>query len=417
MGRGVAEVFGPGIGGWPLVDVVIVVPPGVERVSVLGAADRNAKMIREVLGVRVTLRDEQIRMSGEAHALAAARRVFEALIADARQNAGATYSTRRALLELLGQAMHEASSAPIDHADPDLAMQADDIRRGTGGQARSGRAPHSEDDPGTGPLWGDTLNVYVAGKPIRGRTPNQQVYLDAIRDHDVVFGIGPAGTGKTYLAVAAAVHMLKAGMVRKVVLARPAVEAGEKLGFLPGDLAQKVNPYLRPLFDALNDMMDFSTLKRFMMSDVVEVCPLAYMRGRTLNRSVIILDEAQNTTRGQMKMFLTRMGQGSRLIITGDTTQIDLPDPRESGLIDAARTLRRVPGIAMVTFGESDIVRHHMLQSIVEAYAQSEQAREAARSGRPPRPPLPTRPPHSNDPGPEPDISTPADLSRQPEHS
>jgi phosphate starvation-inducible PhoH-like protein len=200
------------------------------------------------------------------------------------------------------------------------------------------------------------------------KTPNQQLYLDAIRDHDLVFGIGPAGTGKTYLAVAAAVHMLKTEQIKKVILARPAVEAGERLGFLPGDLQAKVNPYLRPLLDALHDMMDYATIKRFMMNDVVEVVPLAYMRGRTLNRAVIILDEAQNTTRGQMMMFLTRMGHGSKMIVTGDTTQIDLPDPKESGLIDAVRRLRRVPGIGMVTMDERDIVRHSLVQRIVEAY-------------------------------------------------
>jgi phosphate starvation-inducible PhoH-like protein len=198
----------------------------------------------------------------------------------------------------------------------------------------------------------------------------------------MVFAIGPAGTGKTYLAVAAAVHLLKVGRVRKVILVRPAVEAGEKLGFLPGDLQAKVNPYLRPLFDALHDMMDFGTIKKFVLSDVVEVVPLAYMRGRTLNRSVIILDEAQNTTRTQMKMFLTRMGQGSKIIVTGDTTQIDLPDPAQSGLIDAARQLRNVVGIGWVQLDERDIVRHSLVQRVVEAYGTSENQR----SSRDPRP-------------------------------
>jgi phosphate starvation-inducible PhoH-like protein len=218
------------------------------------------------------------------------------------------------------------------------------------------------------------LDVYAHGKPVRARRPNQQLYLDAIRDHDLVFAIGPAGTGKTYLAVAAAIHLLKSGRVSKVILARPAVEAGEKLGFLPGDLQAKVNPYLRPLFDALHDMMDFGTIRRFMEHDVVEVVPLAFMRGRTLNNAVIILDEAQNTTMGQMKMFLTRMGQGSKTVVTGDVTQIDLPDPRQSGLIDAARRLRRVRGVSFVAFEKADVVRHDLVQRVIEAYGEDEEA-------------------------------------------
>ncbi|MBZ0172795.1 MAG: PhoH family protein, partial [Phycisphaerales bacterium] len=177
---------------------------------------------------------------------------------------------------------------------------------------------------------------------------------------------------KTYLAVAAAVHMLRIGAVQRVVLARPAVEAGERLGFLPGDLQEKVNPYLRPLLDALHDMLDFGTIRRFMENDVIEISPLAFMRGRTLNNAVILLDEAQNTTRGQMKMFLTRMGHGSRMVITGDTTQIDLPDPTQSGLIDAVRRLRRIPGVGFAQLTGRDVVRHHLVQRIVEAYGDQE---------------------------------------------
>ncbi|MEM1423583.1 MAG: PhoH family protein, partial [Planctomycetota bacterium] len=179
---------------------------------------------------------------------------------------------------------------------------------------------------------------------------------------------GPAGTGKTYLSVAAAIHLLKVGRVKKAILARPAVEAGEKLGYLPGDMYQKVNPYLRPLLDALEDMMDYATMKRFMAADVVEVVPLAFMRGRTLNDAVIILDEAQNTTRGQMQMFLTRMGQRSKMIVTGDPSQIDLPEPSESGLIDALRRLRRVKGVSACTLEKTDVVRHPLVQRIIDAY-------------------------------------------------
>ncbi|MBY0263533.1 MAG: PhoH family protein, partial [Phycisphaerales bacterium] len=259
---------------------------------------------------------------------------------------------------------------------------AGELTRQTPGRGPGGGVGGPDDDDEAGPLpdgpaWDDHLDVYAAGRPVRAKTVNQQAYLDTIRDNDLVFGIGPAGTGKTYLAVAAAVHLLKRERIKRVILCRPAVEAGEKLGFLPGDLQQKVNPYLRPLLDALGDMMDYTTLKRFMLSDVIEVIPLAYMRGRTLNRSVIILDEAQNTTRGQMQMFLTRMGHGSKMIVTGDTTQIDLPEPAQSGLVDAARRLRRIPGIGFVTLDKQDIVRHRLVQRIVEAYGPGEHERPA----------------------------------------
>jgi phosphate starvation-inducible PhoH-like protein len=337
------------------VDVMVKVPHGAHRLAVFGSADRNLKMLREALGVRLSPRDGHLRISGESAQIAAARRVIERLTAAAVASDGDDFpfASRQSVLNLIGEAVGEVSLE--------------------GPGAVGGEGVNGAGQPGaSGVLWTDRLNVYASGRAVQARTPNQQRYLEAIRDHDVVFGVGPAGTGKTYLAVAAAVHLLKAGVVRRVILARPAVEAGERLGFLPGDLQAKVNPYLRPLFDALHEMMEYSTLKRFMLSDVVEVVPLAYMRGRTLNRSVIILDEAQNTTRGQMKMFLTRMGQGSKIIVTGDTTQIDLPDPSQSGLVDAARVLRRVRGIGMVTFGEADIVRHEMVQRIVEAYARHE---------------------------------------------
>ncbi|MBI1338134.1 MAG: AAA family ATPase [Phycisphaera sp.] len=201
-------------------------------------------------------------------------------------------------------------------------------------------------------------------------TDGQSRYVHAIQQHDLTLCTGPAGTGKTYLAVAVAASMLKRGQARKLVLVRPAVEAGEKLGFLPGDMQQKVNPYLRPLLDALHDMMDFEQIQRLMAVDVIEVIPLAFMRGRTLNEAVIILDEAQNTTKMQMLMFLTRLGHGSKMVVTGDTTQIDLEDPRESGLIDAARRLRKLSGVGMVTLDGTDIVRHSLVQKIVETYAK-----------------------------------------------
>ncbi len=211
------------------------------------------------------------------------------------------------------------------------------------------------------------------GHAIKPKTDGQRVYLDAILKNDLTFCVGPAGTGKTYLAVAAAASMLKHGQVKRIVLARPAVEAGERLGFLPGDLQAKVNPYLRPLFDALHDMMDFEQVKRFMVNDVIEVIPLAFMRGRTLNDSVIILDEAQNTTISQMLMFLTRLGHDSKMIVTGDASQVDLPPEVTSGLVDAMEKLRRIKGIGLVELARADIVRHRLVTSIVNAYEQSSQ--------------------------------------------
>ncbi len=208
-------------------------------------------------------------------------------------------------------------------------------------------------------------------KRIAARGANQRQYVDQIHKHDISFGVGPAGTGKTYLAVACAVEALEAGQVKRIVLVRPAVEAGEKLGFLPGDLAEKVNPYLRPLYDALHEMLGFEQVSRLMDRQVIEVAPLAYMRGRTLNDAFIILDEGQNTTREQMKMLLTRLGFGSKVVITGDHTQIDLPRGTQSGLIHAVEILRDVPGIGFSYFTSKDVVRHKLVQDIVEAYERS----------------------------------------------
>lgn len=351
-------------------DVVLKMPPGPQRVAVLGPADRNLKLVREATGVRIGARGGDIRLSGDRHQVASARLALEHIAEAAGRDEGQALSSA-AVLDIIVRAINAVDSRPERSGHP---------ARGVRGRDEQ---PEYWSTALDGPPWIDRLDVYSGtGQGVRARTPNQQAYLDAIRDHDMVFGIGPAGTGKTYLAVACAVHLLKIGRIKKVILARPAVEAGEKLGFLPGDMQAKVNPYLRPLFDALQDMMDFNTLRRFMVSDVVEVVPLAFMRGRTLNRAVIILDEAQNTTRGQMKMFLTRMGEGSKMIINGDTTQIDLPDPAESGLIDAARVLRRVNGLSMVTFTEADIVRHTMVQRIVEAYGRREAAETTARAAR-----------------------------------
>jgi phosphate starvation-inducible PhoH-like protein len=214
----------------------------------------------------------------------------------------------------------------------------------------------------------DKVYVTTQNRVVSPKTNNQKNYIDAIRGNDIVFGIGPAGTGKTYLAVAMAVSALTSGQVRSIILARPAVEAGEKLGFLPGDLAQKVNPYLRPLHDALNDLLGADKAMDLVEQDIIEIAPLAFMRGRTLSNAFIILDEAQNTTREQMKMFLTRIGFDSRAVITGDTTQVDLPVKTHSGLVQAKKILSNIDGIKFCSFSKADVVRHHLVQEIINAY-------------------------------------------------
>ncbi len=318
-------------------ELTIQLPHGDERLAVTGTAERNLKILRESLGVSIASRNGALRISGDSRAVGQAAHLIERLSDAARRDEPID---RQGLLELVAA----AGSMPL-----------------AGGAER--RAPGQ---PPT--LVSDQLEVYVAGRRIKPLTDGQRGYLHAIQTHDLTFCTGPAGTGKTYLAVAAAVAMLKQGQVRKLVLVRPAVEAGEKLGFLPGTMQDKVNPYLRPLLDALHDMMEFNQIERFMAVDVVEIIPLAFMRGRTLNDAAIILDEAQNATRGQMLMFLTRLGHGSKMIVTGDTSQTDLEDPRDSGLVDAIHRLKRTEGVTMVTLGGADIVRHRLVQRIVDAY-------------------------------------------------
>ena len=293
--------------------------------QLFGPLDRHLKMIREALGVQVFAREGQVRVTGAPKNVSRAAAVLETLQRSLRHNRPVTL-----------QAVTEAISA----AAAEREKQASEV-----------------------------LDVYAAGQLVRPKTPGQKRYIDAMRTHDLVFCTGPAGTGKTYLAVAVAVHMLKHDQAKRLILVRPAVEAGEKLGFLPGDMQAKVNPYLRPLFDSLHDMMDFEQIRRFMANDLIEVIPLAFMRGRTLNDSVIILDEAQNTTVSQMLMFLTRMGHGAKMIVTGDDSQTDLPDDVRSGLLDARRRLRGIKKLTFVRLEPGDIVRHRLVQNIVEAYA------------------------------------------------
>lgn len=295
-----------------------------KKLALFGTADRHLRLIRDTFGVQVTSRDDEIRVSGEREQVGKAAAVLEHMQRKLRRQDWLSP-------EDVGQAIGRA---------------ADQI------EAKSA----------------DQIDIYAKGHAIRPKTEGQKRYVDAVFQHDLTFCIGPAGTGKTYLAVAAAANLLKHQKARRIVLARPAVEAGERLGFLPGDLQAKVNPYLRPLFDALHDMMDFEQVKRFMVNDVIEVIPLAFMRGRTLNDSIVILDEAQNTTTAQMLMFLTRLGHDSKMIVTGDTSQVDLPEGTRSGLVDAVEKLRGIKGIAMVELERGDIVRHRLVQNIVNAY-------------------------------------------------
>jgi len=293
--------------------------------SLFGARDQHIKKIRAALGVEITHRDGKIRVAGSDQDVAKATKALEQLKSLVERRGSLADEEVSEVLRLVTDAeLSEVQTKPI--------------------------------------------TVLATGRKISARTPGQAKYIKAIRNHDLTFAVGPSGTGKTYLAVALAVEALKDERIRKIVLVRPAVEAGESLGFLPGDLQAKINPYLRPLLDALHEMMDYDQIKRQMEEDVIEVVPLAYMRGRTLNESFIILDEAQNTTPEQMKMFLTRIGFGSTAVITGDVTQVDLPRGQPSGLRQAVEILRHVDGISFNFFNARDVVRHALVQRIVGAY-------------------------------------------------
>src|SRR5215468_2488615 len=293
-----------------------------------GERDQNLDRIERQLGVSVVTRGNRLAISGPATAMGAAQLALSQL-----------YDRLK-----LGQEVNlPAVEAAIRLAAAELA----------------------DKSPG---LWRGDTAFRTRKRRIAARSPGQQMYIKALRENDLVFGLGPAGTGKTYLAVAAAVDLLMTGRVERIILSRPAVEAGERLGFLPGDLREKVDPYLRPLFDALNDMLPGEQITKRMGTGEIEVAPLAFMRGRTLARAFVILDEAQNTTPMQMKMFLTRRGEGSRMVVTGDPTQVDLPPQTKSGLAEALETLSGVDGIAIVRFTDEDVVRHDLVARIVRAY-------------------------------------------------
>ena len=311
-----------------------------DAIDIFGSFDENIRIIEQELTVRVVSRDDQLKISGEEdEAVDQAAKVIQGLLS----------------LSARGETIHEQNVRYLIQL------------------VKSG----NEDKIQT--LAADVLCVTAKGKPVKAKTVGQKRYVDAIRNNTITLGVGPAGTGKTYLAVAAAVAAFRAKEVNRIILTRPAVEAGERLGFLPGDLQSKVDPYLRPLYDALFEMLGAESYNKYLERGNIEVAPLAYMRGRTLDDSFIILDEAQNTSREQMKMFLTRLGFGSKIVITGDVTQIDLPDGKASGLKEAMRVLRDVEGIGICELTNADVVRHVMVQRIVEAYERYETAKNGGK--------------------------------------
>ncbi|MBC7993144.1 MAG: PhoH family protein [Rhizobacter sp.] len=304
-----------------------------------GSLDEHLRNIESAFDVSISRRNESFRIEGAKPAAERAVALLQALYDRARKPISAE-AFQLALVEALADAKR-------------------------GGPREAGDAQGEAEE----------LVLRTRRADLAGRTTNQHLYLNNIRTHDITFGIGPAGTGKTFLAVACAVDALERSAVQRIILTRPAVEAGERLGFLPGDLAQKVDPYLRPLYDALYDLMGFEKVAKAFEKGSIEIAPLAFMRGRTLNHAFVILDEAQNTTREQMKMFLTRIGFGAKCVVTGDVSQIDLPRGTDSGLIDAERVLRRVNGIAMTRFTSADVVRHPLVARIVDAYEADPQDR------------------------------------------
>ena len=320
-------------------------------VSLFGSFDENIRLIESEFSVTVLNRGSDLKISGEAENVAKAT---TAKISRAGKMGAKPTPAIERLLALINKG--EALS------DQNVRYVISLVKDGEEDKLMS--------------LSGDCVCITSKGKPVKPKTLGQKKYVEAIRKNTIVLGAGPAGTGKTYLAVAMAVTAFRAKEVNRIILTRPAVEAGEKLGFLPGDLQQKVDPYLRPLYDALFDMLGAEAFARYQERGSIEVAPLAYMRGRTLDDSFIILDEAQNTTREQMKMFLTRLGFNSKMVVTGDVTQIDLPDGKRSGLTDAMKILRNVPDISINTFTEKDVVRHKLVQDIIKAYEKNEEKRK-----------------------------------------
>ena len=311
-----------------------------DLIAVFGSFDENIKRIEDALGVAIVNRGTDLRVSGDAEAVDKAARALDGLLALAAKGEAIDEQRVRYLITL------------VQEGNDDYVAQ----------------------------MAKDVVCITAKGKPIKAKTVGQQQYMKAIAKNTITLGVGPAGTGKTYLAVAAAVAAFRERTVNRIILTRPAVEAGERLGFLPGDLQNKVDPYLRPLYDALYEMLGPETFQKYQERGSIEVAPLAYMRGRTLDDSFIILDEAQNTTKEQMKMFLTRLGFGSKIVITGDVTQIDLPSDKTSGLKDALRVLEGVQDIAICRLTAADVVRHSLVQKIIDAYEKAEKKTEAPKT-------------------------------------
>jgi phosphate starvation-inducible PhoH-like protein len=307
-----------------------------EALQLFGPGDRNLKLLRDAFQVQLVGRGSTLKLAGETPAVEEVEGILKAMLILYRKS----------------------GRVPPDHLEREL-----QTREARASDAR-GDSGYEPDDGPKGGLRAEEMALVRSTARSRG----QEGYLRAILHHELVFCTGPAGTGKTFLAVCMAVNLLKRDVVRKIILCRPAVEAGEKLGFLPGDFQAKINPYLRPLYDALNDTLEYDQVKRYLEREIIEILPLAYMRGRTLNNAFIILDEGQNTTVSQMKMFLTRMGMNSRIVVNGDVTQADLPEDTLSGLVHAVRVVDGIPGIAWVRLEKSDIVRHPLVKRIVEAY-------------------------------------------------
>ena len=314
-----------------------------QTVALFGSFDENIRMVEQHFSVAVRSREGELKISGEdAERVAAATRALNSLLQLINRGESLSEQNVRYVMSLVDEGGEEQMAA----------------------------------------LASDSICLTAKGKPVKAKTLGQKQYIEAIRRNTVVFGVGPAGTGKTYLAVALAVKAFREKAVNRIILTRPAVEAGEKLGFLPGDLQSKVDPYLRPLYDALFDMLGAETYQKYLERGNIEIAPLAYMRGRTLDDSFIILDEAQNTTPEQMKMFLTRLGFNSKLVVTGDLTQIDLADRRRSGLQDALRAMRGVEDIALCQFSDKDVVRHQLVQRIVKAYEKYEERKRGRSYGK-----------------------------------
>lgn len=306
-----------------------------QAVSLFGSFDENIRKIENEYSVTVISRGSELKVAGEAENVGKAVRAINGLLTLINKGENLSDQNVRYVLSLVGEGSEDKLAA----------------------------------------MTADCICITSKGRPVKPKTLGQKKYIEAIRENTVVFGVGPAGTGKTYLAVAMAVNAFRAKEVNRIILTRPAVEAGEKLGFLPGDLQQKVDPYLRPLYDALFDMLGAENFQKYQERGNIEVAPLAYMRGRTLDDSFVILDEAQNTTPEQMKMFLTRLGFNSKMVVTGDITQIDLPDGKKSGLIEVIKILKNVEDIQTVMFNDKDVVRHRLVQDIVKAYQKYEEGR------------------------------------------